>query len=88
MNELEALDLGREAIIVMLKISGPVLAVGLVVGVIVALFQALTSLQELTLTFVPKIVVMFLSIVFLLPYIYTTLSGFTLTLFDRMQGLG
>jgi flagellar biosynthetic protein FliQ len=88
MNELEALDLGREAIIVMLKISGPVLAVGLVVGVIVALFQALTSLQEMTLTFVPKIVVMFLSIVFLLPYIYTTLSGFTLTLFDRMQGLG
>jgi flagellar biosynthetic protein FliQ len=59
-----------------------------VVGVIVALFQALTSLQEMTLTFVPKIVVMFLSIVFLLPYIYTTLSGFTLTLFDRMQGLG
>lgn len=88
MNEMEALDLGREAIIVMLKISGPVLAVGLVVGVIVALFQALTSLQEMTLTFVPKIVVMFLSIVFLLPYIYTTLSGFTLTLFDRMQGLG
>lgn len=88
MNELEAIDLGREAIIVMLKISGPILAVGLVVGVIVALFQALTSLQEMTLTFVPKIVVMFFSIVFLLPYIYTTLSGFTLTLFDRMQGLG
>jgi flagellar biosynthetic protein FliQ len=88
MNEMEAIDFGREAIIVMLKISGPILAVGLVVGVIVALFQALTSLQEMTLTFVPKIVVMFFSIVFLLPYIYTTLSGFTLTLFDRMQGLG
>ena len=88
MNELEAMDLGREAILTMLKISSPVLAVGLTVGILVALFQALTSLQEMTLTFVPKIVVMFLSVAFLLPYIYSTLAGFTLFLFDRIQGLG
>lgn len=88
MNELEAMDLGREAILTMLKIGGPILAIGLAVGVLVALFQALTSLQEMTLTFVPKIVVMFLSIAFLLPYIFTTLSDFTLLLFDRIQGLG
>jgi flagellar biosynthetic protein FliQ len=88
MNELEAMDLGREAILVMLKISGPILAIGLTVGVLVALFQALTSLQEMTLTFVPMIVVMFLSLPLLLPYIFTTLSDFTLFLFDRIQGLG
>lgn len=88
MNELEAMDLGREAILTMLKIGGPILAIGLAVGVLVALFQALTSLQEMTLTFVPKIVVMFLSIAFLLPYIFTTLSDFTLFLFDRIHGLG
>ena len=87
MNELEAMDLGREAIIVMLKISGPVLAIGLAVGIIVALFQALTSLQEMTLTFGPKIVVMFFSVIFLLPFIYGTLESFTLVLFDRIQGL-
>ena len=87
MNELEAMDLGREAILVMLKISGPVLAVGLLVGIIVALFQALTSLQEMTLTFVPKIVVMFISVILLLPFIYGTLESFTLLLFDKIQGL-
>lgn len=87
MNELEAMDLGREAILVMLKISAPILAVGLLVGVLVALFQALTSLQEMTLTFVPKIVVMFFSVIFLLPFVYGTLESFTLMLFDRIQGL-
>ncbi len=88
MNEVEAMEIGREAMWVMLKISSPILAIGLSVGVIVALFQALTSLQEMTLTFVPKIVVMFISIVFFLPFIYGTLSTFTLLLFDRIQGLG
>ncbi len=87
MNELEAIDLGREAVLTMLKISAPILAVGLAVGIFVALFQALTSLQEMTLTFVPKIVVMFVTVVVVLPFIFGTLQAFTLTLFDKIQGL-
>ena len=87
MNELEAIDLGREAILTMLKISAPILGMGLAVGIVVALFQALTSLQEMTLTFVPKIVVMFVTVVVILPFIFGTLQAFTLTLFDKIQGL-
>ncbi len=87
MNELEAIDLGREAVLTMLKISAPILAMGLAVGIFVALFQALTSLQEMTLTFVPKIVVMFITVVVVLPFIFGTLQAFTLTLFDKIQGL-
>ena len=87
MNELEAIDLGREAVFTMLKISAPILAMGLAVGIFVALFQALTSLQEMTLTFVPKIVVMFITVVVVLPFIFGTLQAFTLTLFDKIQGL-
>ncbi len=62
MNEAEALDLGREAIFTLLKIGAPIMLVSLVVGVIVAIVQALTQIQEMTLTFVPKIVVMFFCI--------------------------
>ena len=61
---------------------------GLIVGLIVALFQALTSVQEMTLTFVPKIIVIFLSIVVFLPFIMTTMIEFSQSLFDRIIALG
>jgi flagellar biosynthetic protein FliQ len=88
MNELEVLAVGREAMIVIFKIAGPIMLAGMVVGVIVALFQALTTIQEMTLTFVPKIVVIIISIVLLLPFMMTTLIEFTRTLFDQAVGLG
>ncbi len=55
MTELEAIDIGRESILIMLKIAAPIMATALVVGLAIALFQALTSIQEMTLTFVPKV---------------------------------
>ena len=55
MNELDVLAVGREAMIVILKIASPAMLAGMIVGLIVALFQALTSIQEMTLTFVPKL---------------------------------
>jgi flagellar biosynthetic protein FliQ len=88
MNELEVIELGREAIVTLLKISAPIMGMALVVGLIIALFQALTSIQEMTLTFVPKIVVIFVSVMLFLPYMLSTLSGFTVSLFDRMLSLG
>ncbi|MEM7169567.1 MAG: flagellar biosynthesis protein FliQ [Pseudomonadota bacterium] len=88
MNEVEAIELGRDAVFIMLKISGPVMAMALIVGLAISLFQALTSVQEMTLTFVPKIVVIFVSIMLLLPFMLTSLSQFTLVLFDRMIALG
>jgi len=54
----EALDLGRDALIMTLIISGPVMGIGLLVGLVISLFQSVTQLHEQTLTFVPKIVAM------------------------------
>ncbi len=88
MNDVEAIELGRTAVFTMLKVAGPVMSMALVIGLAIALFQALTSIQEMTLTFVQKIVVIVLSVVVLLPYMLSTLSGFTLMLFDRIIAMG
>jgi flagellar biosynthesis protein FliQ len=88
MNELDVLAIGREAMILTLKISGPTMLAGMAVGLIIALFQALTSIQETTLTFVPKIVVMLMTLVVFLPFMMTAMIEFTQTLFDRAVGLG
>ena len=88
MNEADVLDVGTEALFVVLKTSGPIMLSGLAIGLIIALFQALTTIQEMTLTFVPKIIVIFLSIIVFLPFMMTTVMEFARTLFDRMVALG
>ena len=65
MNEAQALDFMREAIWTLIIVTAPIMLVGLVVGLIISLFQALTSIQEMTLTFVPKILLVFMSLVIL-----------------------
>jgi len=64
----EVLDVGRDAIVTMLKMSAPLLVVSLVVGVAISLIQALTQIQEMTLVFVPKIVALFLVLILVLPF--------------------
>lgn len=88
MNEVDVLAIGREAMILTLKISGPVMLAGMAIGLVIALVQALTSIQETTLTFVPKIVVMMMTLVVFLPFMMTALIEFTQVLFDRAVGLG
>lgn len=83
-SEVAVLELGRESVWVMLLIAGPLLVIGTVVGVVVALLQALTTIQEATLTFVPKLAVMLLAMVLFLPFMMTTLIEFTQQLFDRI----
>ena len=61
---------------------------GLLIGLIIALFQALTTIQEMTLTFVPKILVIFASLIVFLPFMMTTLIEFSQQLFDLMGSLG
>lgn len=58
MNTVEALDLGREALLQVLVFSAPIMGVGLLVGLVVSLFQSMTQLQDQTLHFVPKIIAM------------------------------
>ncbi len=84
MNGAEVLDIGRDALYILLKMSAPVMIVSLVVGLIVALFQALTQIQEMTLTFVPKIVAIFLTLMIALPYMGSTLGDFYEELMERV----
>ena len=69
------LDIAREGIWVMIMVGGPVMIVGLVVGVVVALFQALTQIQEQTLIFVPKILAIFIAMLVALPFMADVLQG-------------
>lgn len=71
----QVIDLAREAIYVLILVSGPMMVVGLGVGLIVSLFQALTQIQEMTLAFVPKIVAIFLTLLVTLPYAGQKLSS-------------
>jgi flagellar biosynthetic protein FliQ len=88
MNEVTVLEVGRDALWVVLKIAAPIMGAGLLIGLLIALFQALTTIQEMTLTFVPKILVIFAAIILFLPFMMTTIIEFSQTLFDRMIGLG
>ena len=88
MNEAAVLEVGREAMWVILVITTPIMMAGLLIGLVIALFQALTTIQEMTLTFVPKIIVIFGAIIFLLPFMLSNLTEFTRSLFDRMATLG
>tara|TARA_B100001996_G_C18361006_1_gene477783 strand:+ start:60 stop:326 length:267 start_codon:yes stop_codon:yes gene_type:complete len=87
-SEEAILEIGRNGIWVVLQLSAPIMAAGLVIGLLIALFQALTTIQEMTLTFVPKIVVIFLSILLLLPFMMTTLIEFSQELFGLIVIMG
>jgi flagellar biosynthesis protein FliQ len=83
-NTGDAIDLAHETIIVALKLGGPVMLLALVVGLAISFLQALTQLQEMTLTFVPKMLVILLSLIVLLPFMLTTLTTFTESLVGRI----
>jgi flagellar biosynthesis protein FliQ len=88
MTESDIIDLIREAIWLTIKIGAPVMFVGLIVGVLVALIQALTQIQEMTLVFVPKILAMFAAMFVLLPMMTVTLIDFMQRLADKIVVAG
>ncbi|MEG3618383.1 flagellar biosynthesis protein FliQ [Magnetovibrio sp. PR-2] len=85
MTQVDVLEIAQGALWVILKVSGPIMMAGLMIGLIIALFQALTTIQEMTLTFVPKIIVIFVAIVVFLPFMMTAVIEFSMTLFDRIS---
>jgi flagellar biosynthesis protein FliQ len=85
MNEADALDLIQAAIWTIIVGSGPAVAAAMVVGIIVALIQALTQVQEMTLTFVPKIVVIFAVISLTAPFIGGSVYSFTEMVYGRIE---
>lgn len=88
MNEAQIAVLVRDGMLVTLKIAGPLLAVSLLSGLLVALIQAVTQINEATLSFIPKILLIGVTLAVLAPYMVTTLSTYTLMLFDRMVAIG
>ena len=85
MNETDALDLVQSAIWTVIVASGPAIGVAMVIGVIIALFQALTQVQEMTLTFIPKIVIIFVMIALTAPFIGAQLNTFTQAVYARIE---
>ena len=77
-------ELAQKAIKVTLMVSLPVLGIGLIVGVLVSVLQAATQIQEMTLTFVPKILSILVGLLFLLPWIMHQLTGFTLEILNNL----
>jgi flagellar biosynthetic protein FliQ len=88
MDDADIAVLVRDGMLVMLKLGGPPLLAALVVGLLVALLQAVTQINEATLAFVPKVLALCAALVLLGPFMMATLSGYTHTLFDRLIAIG
>ena len=87
MTEQFIVDLGREALLVTLKVAGPMLVAALIIGLIISIFQAVTQINEMTMTFVPKIVGILVTGVLLLPWVIGVMVTFTRHLFTLAGNL-
>jgi flagellar biosynthetic protein FliQ len=85
MNLDQATDLIQHSLILALMVSAPMLCIGLVVGILVSLFQAVTQIQEQTLTFIPKITAMVAAAIVLMPWIGQRLMAYTTVMFQAMH---
>ena len=88
MNDQEVIETAQQALLIAIEVGAPILMIGLIVGVAIALVQALTQIQEITLVFVPKILAILLSMFFFLPMIMKTLMVFMEELADKIVGIG
>lgn len=88
MNDVMVIQLLREGLMMVLLVSAPLLGVGMIVGLAVSIFQTTTSIQEQTLTFVPKIVAIFVAIVFFAGWMIRMLTDYTIKVFMLMEKIG
>ncbi len=77
-------ELGQMSIKTVLLVAGPMLMSGMIVGLLISIFQAATHINEMTMTFVPKIITVFVVMVLSLPWIINQLTTFTIGIFDRI----
>ncbi len=85
MSQEIVLHLARETLQVTLMVSGPLLLVSLVVGIFISIAQVVTSIQDMTLSFVPRTVAVFLASLFLFPWVMKTMIAFTSDLFAHLE---
>lgn len=88
MNEAVVIGLAKEALTVALLIGAPILGASLVIGVVVSIIQAVTQVNEMTLTFVPKLIGVFVAMLIFGPWMMQTLLGFSAGLFANMASFG
>lgn len=84
MTEAELIDVARESILTMLMVAAPPLLTGLAVGLAISILQTITQIQEQTLTFVPKVILVFASMVIFLPFMLSTMTDFWKLVLDRV----
>ena len=87
MSEALVVQLVRDAFYYVLLISGPLLLLSLIVGLLISIFQAATSISEQTLTYVPKLIITFLVTVLVMPFMITNLKTYTISLFNMIPNL-
>lgn len=84
MDATEVFTLSHDALYVLIIVSAPAMLAALIVGLIISFFQAITQIQETTLTFVPKILMVFLTLAFSMSFILNTLTDFNQKIHDRI----
>ncbi len=87
MNEVYVINLLREAFYTVFLLAGPILIVTMVVGLLISIFQAATSIQEMTLTFVPKAVIVAVVLVLMLPWMFDVMISFTTQIFTQIPSI-
>jgi flagellar biosynthesis protein FliQ len=88
MTSIELVEFSREAILTFFKVGMPVMVIGLLVGVIISLFQALTQIQEQTLVYVPKVAAIFGSLLLLLPFMADAMATYMTKIVTRIAAGG
>jgi len=87
MNEVYVINLLREAFYTVFLLAGPILIVTMVVGLLISIFQAATSIQEMTLTFVPKAIIVAVVLVLMLPWMFDVMISFTTQVFTQIPSI-
>lgn len=87
MEVAQVVDIGRDALWVLVKISAPLMLTALFVGLAVSLFQALTQIQEMTLTFVPKILAIFMVLILVMPFMLQSLIDYNAELYTLIANI-
>lgn len=88
MSQNEVLYLAKEALGTALLVGGPILAAGLLIGLVVSIFQAMTQIQEQTLSFIPKILAIVAVMLFLGPWMLNVLTTYTINLLSQLPQFG
>ena len=88
MNSIEVIDIARDGLYTLILIASPIMMIALAVGLAISLFQALTQVQEMTLTFVPKIIAVFLSLIIFMPFMFENLQVLTESMYERITEVG